>query len=139
MKFKSKTQPLCLWCGQGIKKKTHYFGFDSGSHHNSEYWTVLTVARPQTKADCQRLTNETVVSLQYGPNLKKKLPDGPDGEIRYEQEIRSFTAWDGESYVDQFFCNGTHAQNFAYAVARTGKMAMSAYNDAMRARKEPAR
>jgi hypothetical protein len=60
---------------------------------------------PKSIADCRKMTNEIVVSVQRGVN----------------NTIRSFGTWDGKSYIDSYFCNGEHAKLFGYVMARAGK------------------
>lgn len=89
------TQPFCRYCGKAIRKRTNSVTCWGGKHPSG---TIL-----RSKEDCQRLSNEKVVSVSY-----------------HEGVVWSFSTWDGESYVDRFFCNDDHAKRFGYAAAKAG-------------------
>jgi hypothetical protein len=113
MPYKSATPPHCLWCGKRIAKRTTRhdvitYAMWKQSLDNS-YATL-----PKTIADCQKLTNEKVVSVDY----QYETDDNYDRTGR--RVVHHYTTWDGESYRDEFFCNGDHAQCFAYAAAAHG-------------------
>lgn len=112
-----KTAPLCRYCGGPIAKKTvsHFIETDPRYVHHPHQHLVNKGEEPRTKADCQRMVNQKVVSVRRSH------------EGTY---IRYFSTWDGESYIDPFFCNGEHARLFGYSAARAGK-ATKSYNDAM--------
>ena len=123
MAFKSATQPLCRYCGKKIAK-----------------WTETVYVRDRSvrsKADCEKRTNQKVVSVRYEDpgRFKRSAPKDyyTEAEICEAEAqgrwVDMFTTWDGESYQDEFFCNGTHAQYFGYAAARAGQ-AMPEYNKA---------
>lgn len=134
MAFKSSVQPLCRYCGKGIGKHTHTIWFGMGnSHMSSDYFTYRD-EKPTSKAEVQRLVNQQVVSVGWSKSWKNV--DGVDVEVR--SHIDKATTWDGESYVDEFFCTQEHARRFGYAAARGGS-AMKAYNDAMAIRREQER
>jgi hypothetical protein len=98
--FKSDKRPHCRFCGKPIAKHTTtvYFG---RSGPDSPWSRYVPDHKPETKAEAQRLLNETVVSVKrYGG-----------------AEIDCVGIWDGESWRDEFFCNGDHARRFAYACA----------------------
>jgi len=106
-----KPGPLCRCCGKSIPKRTityHVMEPDSvQSISESPFWkTVRPPHRLTSKAECQRYTNHPIVSVRYS-----------DYKGRH---VTSFSAWDGESYEDPFFCNGTCARDFAYLMARGG-------------------
>lgn len=110
MTFRSSTQPFCRWCARPIRKdvRTHF----PRRHGAKEAPRVLNPQRAHdvvcyTREDCQRQVNESVISVVYS----KHGEDGP----RY---VASFNTWDGESYVDQFFCTNRCAQALGYAAAR---------------------
>jgi len=112
MIYKSTMQPHCLWCHKPIAKATTW--------HNPvtpALWgkTFDDPAVPRTLADCQKLTNEKVVSIKYHYETDNKYYDRTGRRV-----VHSYSTWDGESYKDQFFCNGDHAQRFAYAAAHHG-------------------
>lgn len=67
--------------------------------------TIEVDKMPVDKAECQRLTNDRITSV-------RRSADG--------SAISKFTTWDGETYVDRFFCNGDHARSFAYVMATAG-------------------
>lgn len=104
----AKHPPLCRYCGKPIPKRTTTVHFektqqDVDKHPMMKWWRYV-VGQPTNKAEAQRLVNEPIVSIRRhyaDPNL-----------------IASVGIWDGESYVDPFFCNGQHAKDFAYVIAR---------------------
>lgn len=113
MSHKSATQPLCLWCGKRIPKYT--------TSHNvitPAMWQTSFADRyeslPKTMADCQKLTNERVVSVDY------QYEQDANYDRTGRRVIHSYSTWDGESYQDEFFCNGDHAKSFGYAAAHHG-------------------
>lgn len=120
MPFKSDTQPLCRFCGKPIAKRTirHYFGKRPDYCRRSD-WSVDHVEQPATMADAQRLINEQIVSVRRD---RRRM-------------ISDVGAWDGESYVDEFFCKGECARRFGYAMARNEQgFAAQPYWDALKAR-----
>lgn len=131
MTFKSTTQPLCLWCGKHIRKSTspHWFGHNVGFYAASRDRSFHHGERPTSREEAQRYINEQIVSVEWS-----RLTH--DGEVlpRSQQFIHRVGVWDGESYDDEFFCNGDHSRRFAYAAARKG-LAMPAYNEALRKRR----
>ena len=76
----------CLHCGANLTPVVswHRFGFDANER------------RPKTRDDCQRMTNQQVVSVR---GYDMRYPDR-------EHEIESFTTWDGETVEDPYFCHG---------------------------------
>lgn len=128
MVYKSPTQPYCRVCGKAIAKYTRHVWVKpeaSRSHGGTFGETMYFTPEdyPLSKADCQRLTNLQVISVNY-QTLYKEKPDGSwlyeDGERVVDRKvIYYFGTWDGESYRDEFFCNGDHAKQFAYMAART--------------------
>jgi hypothetical protein len=121
MPFVFQTQPLCRFCGKPIAKHTERFRF--GPHHRMIGDDARRDVKPVSKAEAQRHINGQIVSVEWSMQ---------------RDYIQSVTAWDGESYVDPFFCNGDHARRFAYAVARMEKpfITMSAYDSALKARSQ---
>ena len=117
MTFKSNTQPSCLYCGNGIAKATE---------------TIHLWKEPKTIAEIRASTNLKIVSWRYGYEPKKddsitiapaKTPGG-HGDFYFEERVKSkvlidtYSTWDGVSYVDEFFCNGTCCRRYAYRMAR---------------------
>jgi len=114
MGFRSEQQPHCRYCGVGIKKETHthYFG---QSRTQSDDYSSDHIEEPKSKAEAQRLLNGTIVSVR----------------LNSDKSIWKVTTWDGESWVDEHFCNGDHARQFGYAIATHTKLAMQPYHDAV--------
>lgn len=116
--FKSKQQPLCRHCGGKIAKytDTHWIERDTATirHDDNRHHYMSDADWPKSKADCQKLTNEEVVSVTYHQDYSS------DDGYKRTDKIWRFGVWDRESYVDEFFCNGDHARRFAYSCAREG-------------------
>lgn len=135
MAFKSKTQPLCRFCGKPIKKATVivYFDRDFGSMSR-----MVKGVRPKTQAEAQRHVNETIVAVRWNrpKTIKASEMTHRDQEIE-PRWIEQAYVWDGETYEDELFCNGDHARQFGYAAAgwESGRLAMPAYNQAMAVRR----
>lgn len=114
-------RPLCHCCGKPIPKRTELVWVrdpDSVQGGVSKH-----VSGPlHSKTDCQRHVNQQVVSVSYMPR---------NGERR----VSHFTTWDGESYVDEFFCKGSCATQFAYVMARAGRCT-NFYNEAIAKQQE---
>lgn len=104
-------QPFCRCCGKPIRKRTRLVYIETKASDQRydgsfiRYAVVAPDARPRTKADCQRLTNQQVVAVQRDDT---------------KEFIRLFHEWDGESYQDDLFCTGTCAQAFGRAAALKG-------------------
>ena len=120
-------QPFCRYCGAKIRKRTTtiYFVAELKDYHVRENaaehgFVRHVVGHPTTKAEAQKLVNQEIVSVRHTSDPWAHNP----GDVYIAQA----SAWDGESYVDEFFCNGAHAKDFAYAAARGG-YAMPAYID----------
>lgn len=127
--MKSAAQPLCRFCGRKIAKRTTTVWVP---HDQRE--TILTIA------DAQRLSNLQVVSISRTDSdafKRMRREVGRRGEPLPKSPIRKFSTWDGESYVDKFFCNGDHARRFAYAAVQwdDGRLAMPAYREAVKAQR----
>ncbi len=131
MTAKLTEQPFCRWCGNAIRKRTRKVwvrqnetqydrqtaGEFTGHVYVGDNW-------PTNKAECQKLSNQQVVSVSYnGPNIS-----GPGAG-----KVDAFTAWDGESYEDDVLCSGTCAQAMGRSVCRHQGMATKAWREAMRA------
>lgn len=146
--------PLCRYCGKAIAKETRKVSLHdqpldanelnwNSSHNFSRHLSVA--AYPKTKAECQALTNQTVVSISRGVFVKKqKSRETVHGNVAYyfshdfdKNYIGAFTEWDGESYADKFFCSGDHAKAFGYVCAREGRCTAD-YNIALKKQRENA-
>lgn len=92
-------QPLCVCCGKKIAKRTEKVFFS------------LTTDPVLTYEEAKARTNKKITAHRW---FKFWNDD------RMTRVISDISVWDGESYVDPFFCNGTCAKEFAYAAARTG-------------------
>ncbi len=107
--------PRCIVCGKPIAKKTHTIYLretnsnrSHGEYSDETYSKHLFLDKdkwPKNKADCQKLTNMIVVSVQYTGS---------------ERSIYSFGVWDGQSYDDEFFHSQLCATRQGYAAAREG-------------------
>lgn len=107
----AKLQPLCRCCGKPIAKRVTANWFrlpgTGGNNLDNRYWKTHYVdAYPTTREECQRLTNEVILTAKAGKNTGK---------------ISNFNSWDGESYVDPFFCKERCAADFGRMCARSGK------------------
>ena len=119
--------PLCRYCGKKIAKRPTTVWLETKERDfpsNFRFSRYLVVSElPRTKEDCQKLTNKTVISIS------RQVKYDYETDTRSKEFIRSFNEWDGESYIDNYFCNGGHAKRFAYAVASAG-LGSKAYNEA---------
>jgi hypothetical protein len=63
--------------------------------------------RPKTWADCQKLTNQKIVAINYG---------------KESNTVHSFYTWDGTSYLPQFdyFCTNRCAGQFGRLAVTRG-------------------
>lgn len=124
--------PLCRYCAKPISKATTtvYFGRDplSGTRHSEN-----RIERPTSKAEAQRYLNQAISSVRW--KMRRTVQNDFDSPL-VREFIDQVTVWDGRSYCDEFFCNGTHAQLFGYAAAR-GHHGTKAWVDAMSARRAP--
>jgi hypothetical protein len=78
-------RPTCANCKKPLAKKVE-------SH---SFWVDADDA-PRSKAECQRRTNHSVVSVRYWPNGK----------------VRRFSAWDGVSFKEGPFCSDLCGRQF---------------------------
>jgi hypothetical protein len=101
-------QPLCRVCGKKIAKKTEAIWF------NGDPNPPRTLDEAKARTNLQ-ITSHTWFDRQYGSFVGR--------------HIDSIRVWDGESYVDPYFCNGTCAKLMAYAAAESG-MVTSNYKTA---------
>jgi hypothetical protein len=111
--YKSATQPHCLWCSKRIAKHTTRHNVVTPAMGNQSFDEAYA-SRPKTITDCQKLTNEKVVSVDY------QYETDDNYERTGRRVVHSYNTWDGESYQDQYFCNGEHARWFGYAAAEHG-------------------
>jgi hypothetical protein len=133
--FKSNKQPLCRACGKPIAKytTTAYVvpELDERYHRNNSYSRYIYANPPLvSKADCQRVSNQQVMSIKYTIDTDAHFEPIPGS-----RHVHLFTEWDGESYTDEFFCSGACAQDFGRMAARSGKIQSVAYVDAIKRRK----
>lgn len=107
-------RPLCRYCGKPIAKRTTHVKFvdELKLHMKSDTFIRYVIGHPMTKAEAQALVNEVVVSVKHTFN-----PWSSD----HSEYVAEASLWDGESYVDEFFCNGSHAKLFAYSAAAGGR------------------
>lgn len=108
MSVKLKKQPYCRWCGKPIAKRTT-------NHCLWKFGTGVDYNNPVTLDDCRKKTNEQVVSVKYS-----YYTDEEGNTSKTMRSVYSYNTWDGESYVDEYFCNGQHARNLGYAAAAKG-------------------
>jgi hypothetical protein len=107
MSVKSKTRPMCRWCGRDLRKYTvTHWVVNNPSTYKSE--PERYHAGPvQTSAEAKRIVNGEVTSISYF------RPDHKGG-------IRTFNVWDGESYLATrgFFCTNECAMDMGAAACR---------------------
>lgn len=126
----SAPAPLCRYCGKPIGKETRivYPVLELTKYmrnNNTQFIRYLVVpAFPKSKAECQALTNWTVVATKWA-----EVYD--DDHVLSKPYIRIFHEWDGSSYKDEYFCNGAHAKSFGYVMACAGYGTQS-FNKALR-------
>lgn len=94
-----------MWFGQNRDRK------------DSE-WMAESTARPASRAEAQRMFNLSIVHHRMSPD---------------RSYVDKVALWDGESYMDKFFCSNTCAMVLGYAAARAGSCT-GAYNDAVEQR-----
>jgi len=116
MTYKSTLQPLCRYCGKPIAKETRgaWFGRLTANHSSGDYRQ-----KPRSMEEAAKLVGKQVVSVRWDD----------DGTLF------SATTWDGETYVDEFFCSNQHARYMGAKAAKMGYR-MPAYDQAELARKE---
>lgn len=120
-----KTQPLCRYCGGPIRKWTKTVWLRVPKPGDVAPGYIEVEALPQTKAEVQKLTNAKVMSVCRATRFDSATDKAVD------IGINRFTTWDGETYVDDFFCSGIHARWFAEVFARAGHCTTS-YADAVK-------
>lgn len=124
--FKSPKQPFCRCCGKPIGKRTItlYVTPEPTQYDRAEWWNRYLYGAPATKAELQGLLNRVSNSLCV-VSVKKSSGDcigETDSDL-----IVGGTAWDGESYADEFFCTNRCAIDLARLLARQGHCT-KAYN-----------
>jgi hypothetical protein len=120
-----KLPPLCRYCGKPIRKRTESVSFSTFARAD------LKGVKPHSIAEAQRHVNGKIVSVRWTTPTKLDHGEFVDtGEPRYIDRV---SVWDGESYIDEFFCNGDHAQRYAYAMVRSphNNAVMPAYAQAL--------
>ncbi len=93
------SRPLCRCCAKPIKKRTrlHTFGHANPQRHS---WCTEHTEKPTTRQEVQRLTNQQVVSIR-----------------RHNGFVYSASTWDGETYMDPFFCTDSCGRAFGRMAA----------------------
>lgn len=134
MAYKSSTQPFCRCCGNPIPKVTERI--ETGRAHDPKHTTGRLML--YSKAECQRQTNLTVVSVRFWrPNIFEHMSDDERAEAKKARPyVMHFDVWDGESYRDQHFCKGGCADTFGRMAARMTDIRTRAYNDAVKRHSE---
>lgn len=114
-------RPLCRYCGKQIAKRTTTWMFGRSEDRRNTY-IKSSAAKPRSKEEVAKITNMQLVRVRWTK----------EGEYATEKAGHVFiyqaSVWDGESYDDPYFCNGEHARNFGYLMARAGHATMS-YQD----------
>jgi hypothetical protein len=110
--------PLCRCCGKPIKKVTHTYWFGRGQRRDDDFSTEVP-EKPASREEAQRLVNQKIVSLQWYDEKR--------------EWVWRATTWDGQTYVDQYFCTLRCAADLGVAVARQG-WKMPAYDAALERR-----
>ena len=129
MPFVSAVPPLCRYCGKAIGKATRTVWFGEQKDAHTDYATYR-MAKPASLEEAQKLVNEKLVHVRwYKPPPVGRFYAGPE-RVAPAPYIERGGTWDGESYVDEFFCKQGHAQLFGYAAARGGQV-MAEYKEAI--------
>lgn len=119
--------PLCRFCGTPIRKltETHWIRSKPPEGIDTREYTI---GEFRSKAELQKVTNHRVVSVSYYEDTEYYRGYGKAGLIW------KYSTWDGETYVDPYFCTGDHAKRFAYACCDNGGKGygMPAYTDALK-------
>lgn len=96
----------CIVCSRPIKKRTttvHIKPTEGFFPHRCDDAVEATI---RTRAECRRYTNAPYVLSHHTNNRGLVI---------------SFETWDGESFMDEFFCTNRCAQQQGYASARHGR------------------
>src|SRR3974390_2742532 len=126
--FKTGKQPLCRCCGKPIAKvaTTVYIEKNPDFTRPLANWSrhIFSGMPVLNKADCQRHTNQTIVSLGYTSDYNM------DTDKHDNRRVRWFTEWDGETYKDKYFCTVSCAQSFGRLAAQHTDLHTVAYHKA---------
>lgn len=132
MAHTSATQPRCRVCGIAIKKVTRTVRF--GRKEHNDFFIMSRTEHPKSREEAQRLLGGKVVSVRWFRSPKDEdRPEGVGARAFHDpgfDYIDQVTMWDGESYDDEYFCNGNHAKMLGYASAKSG-FSSRAYREAM--------
>lgn len=123
-------RPRCGYCHKPLRLWTKYLFFrlqeltehELRENANPNAWgRYVKVAKlPQTKAEAQRHSNQTVVSIR---RLKKGEASYWKGSAVHDQHgggIERASTWDGVHFHDGMFCSGPCSDKFARAAYRAG-------------------
>lgn len=128
MTITSKEQPLCRWCARPLKKfvrKVYLLTREPQSSETERSWVryLKCEAVPTTMAECQKLTNQVVVTAK----LKKTA-------------YPMFGEWDGETYEStaDYFCTLACSSAMGRAAVRSRDMASTSWIEAMKRRQKTA-
>lgn len=121
MTHKAELQPFCRYCGKPIPKRTETVWVHNRAPMHETRWVLGPLV---SREECQATVNARVVSVSYSHETE-------DGERTGKRRVRSFNTWDGESYIDEFFCKGACASGFGYMAARHTQLATVSYNAAI--------
>lgn len=121
--FKSDTLPLCRSCGGAIPK--YILGVTLvdkvGEYQKNSRWNRYVVGVSVNKAGCNKFTNMQVVSVKYNQ------PYDEGTRKRIKGTVHSFTEWDGETYIDGYFCKDACAMNYGRMVVDKCSLVSQAY------------
>lgn len=98
LKLDQVKDPCCCNCGHAIPKRTRMIMFGQQNYRDERF-----EGRPKTREEAQKYTNGIVTS-------SRRSADG--------SYLLSVNVWDGESYVDEFFCTNRCAISYAHNMAR---------------------
>lgn len=98
LRLEQSQPPLCCNCGGPIAKRTRMIMF-GGSNYRDERFE----GKPTTREEAQKYTNGVITSHRWSA----------DGSY-----ILHANVWDGESYVDDYFCTNRCAIAYARHHAR---------------------
>ena len=96
----------CIVCGRSIRKRIHDVSVRPMSDSAGGRTSPDLHADLRTKADCARHTNAPfIVSISRNRSGC----------------VTRFGTWDGESFVDRYFCTNSCARSQGYASADSGQ------------------